>query len=434
MQSFGRILFGVALAVLVGVGPSTAAVQDIYAVNPTKQLLKLNTSATIVSTLAITGPATAESVYGIDYRPATGGLYLLVGTPEVAGTSILGAKIYSVNPVNGVATAISASGTNISTVGKKVGFDIDPAADEIRVVSDSGQNLRFSPSDGSLLGTESQYSASGSICEIAYDRNTTGSALSTLFALQDNVDRFLTLGGENGVPSPNNGQVFGESTINFNIDNRIGMDADDGLLYVILHTDGDETELKTVSITQVLQLASGVPFTHLGTIAGNPEIVGMTVVPQPVVVPPPSLEALTVTKTSVKLNFAKAGTDSILISGILPVPADFAVTGQELVINFGGVLKTFTLDAKGKAKVGLDSVSVKVKNKKGVVAAQDAPFKISLKGGSFAADLEDEGLTNSDETAKSVSITVTVEWNGSAFQKVVPLTYKAKTGKTGKAK
>ena len=56
---------------------------------------------------------------------------------------------------------------------------------------------------------------------------------------------------------------------------------------------------------------------------------------------------LTISKIGVKLNFARAGSDSISLSGTLPIPAGLVVAGQSVVIDVGGVIKIFTLDDKG---------------------------------------------------------------------------------------
>ena len=79
-----------------------------------------------------------------------------------------------------------------------------------------------------------------------------------------------------------------------------------------------------------------------------------------------------VSKLGIKLNLAKPSLDSIGLKGTLAVPAGFSAAGATLEVSIGGVVKTFTLDAKGKTTVGTDKAQLTVKAKKGVVAAQDA--------------------------------------------------------------
>ena len=141
-----------------------------------------------------------------------------------------------------------------------------------------------------------------------------------------------------------------------------------------------------------------------------------------------------VSKLAIKLNFAKPAHDSIGLKGTLAVPAGFAVAGATLEVSIGGVVKTFTLDAKGKAKVGTDQAKLAVKAKKGVVAAQDAKLSIKLTKGSFASALSDEGLVNATVTEVAVSVPVEIQLNGTMYAKTQPQLYSAKAGKTGKTK
>jgi hypothetical protein len=141
-----------------------------------------------------------------------------------------------------------------------------------------------------------------------------------------------------------------------------------------------------------------------------------------------------VSKLAIKLNFAKPARDGIGLKGTLAVPAGFAVAGATLEVSIGGLVKAFTLDAKGKAKVGTDHAKLFVKAKKGVVAAQDAKLNINLTKGSFAAAFADEGLVNATVTAVAVSVPVEIQLNGTMYAKTQPQLYSAKTGKSGSTK
>ncbi|MEJ7701366.1 MAG: DUF4394 domain-containing protein [Pyrinomonadaceae bacterium] len=93
----------------------------------------------VVNVAAITGLAAGENILGIDFRPATGQLYAL-------GSS---SRIYIINPRTGVATAVGAAGA-FTLMGTDFGFDFNPTVDRIRIVSNTGQNLRVNPNDGTL--------------------------------------------------------------------------------------------------------------------------------------------------------------------------------------------------------------------------------------------------------------------------------------------
>lgn len=141
-----------------------------------------------------------------------------------------------------------------------------------------------------------------------------------------------------------------------------------------------------------------------------------------------------VSKLGIKLNFGKPANDSIGLKGTLAVPDGFAVGGATLEVSIGGVVKTFTLDAKGKATVGTDQAKLTVTAKKGVVAAQDAKLSIKLTKGSFASSLSDDGLVDATVTNVALSVPVEIEFNGTMYAKTHAQTYTAKTGKSGATK
>jgi hypothetical protein len=92
---------------------------------------------------AVSGLVQDTKLVGIDYRPATGDLY---GLGDQAG-------IYIVDPTT--ATASLAARANVALQGTAFGVDFNPAADRLRVVSDTGQNLRINVADGSTTADTS---------------------------------------------------------------------------------------------------------------------------------------------------------------------------------------------------------------------------------------------------------------------------------------
>ncbi len=144
---------------------------------------------------------------------------------------------------------------------------------------------------------------------------------------------------------------------------------------------------------------------------------------------------LNLSKASVKLNFAAAGKDAISFAGALAIPANFAVSGQRVTLDFGGIARSFPLNSKGMAK-GSDYVfKLSVKASKGVVLAQSAKFTAALSKGGFAAALADEGLTGAATVTKVPrTIYIVVLAGDNIFQTSRVFSYTAKMGKTGAAK
>jgi PKD repeat protein len=158
-----------------------------------------------------------------------------------------------------------------------------------------------------------------------------------------------------------------------------------------------------------------------------------------------AVQPLSVSKTSIKLNFAKPGNDAISMSGTFSIPlgpTGFAVTNQKVYLVIGGVIESFTLSSKGMSTPkGNNTFSVKFTSQQtGVTNTQTGyavgKYSVMLKKGSFATALAAYGLvkaSSSKPTITSVTIpAVTVIFNGVILQKDVTLSYKA-TSKSGTA-
>ena len=142
---------------------------------------------------------------------------------------------------------------------------------------------------------------------------------------------------------------------------------------------------------------------------------------------------LSVSSLSIKLNFAKPGGDGLSLGGLLLIPDGFQVSGQVLIVDVGGVVRGFTLNAKGSAKQGSDSCALGVKANKGVVSLQIVKLAVKLTKGSFTQSLATYGLVNQTVSTK-LTVPVTVIFNGALLQKLVSQSYKASAGKSGATK
>lgn len=145
------------------------------------------------------------------------------------------------------------------------------------------------------------------------------------------------------------------------------------------------------------------------------------------------LDASRLQKIQIKLAFNKANADLIALKGALPVPDGFDVASQQVAIFFGGIVKVFTLDAKGNFKDAVDSFKVRVKAKKGVVLAQEAKFIAKFAKQDFQTDLADEGLVNGD-VDKEKEVEAVIIFAGAALSGNQLIDYVAKQDKSGKGK
>jgi hypothetical protein len=190
----------------------------LYAIDSaTNNLIRFNsiTLGTVTST-PITGMVGGDTIVGLDFRPATGELFGLGS----------GSRLYVINPATGAAVQRGADGGFVLS-GVAFGFDFNPIADRIRLVSDTGQNFRLSPNDGTIVtDTPLAYAAadprngqnadpSGS----AYLNSYFGATRTTLYHIDTAQNILIHQGSIFGTPvSPNAGQLFSMGLLGVNPD------------------------------------------------------------------------------------------------------------------------------------------------------------------------------------------------------------------------
>jgi len=143
-----------------------------------------------------------------------------------------------------------------------------------------------------------------------------------------------------------------------------------------------------------------------------------------------NLEKLKASTCSIGLNYAKANSDALKLTVLLPLTDPTPLLNSELIVNVGGATQTIPIDAKGKG-ISADQtcqakVSAKAKNGLTVVA-------FSFKKATLAASFSDEGLTSTDVSNKVVKIGVTLQALGVYYVNTMPLSYSARAQKTGRA-
>ena len=177
-RGFMAVPFLLGLMFIAGLGSVKAV--TLYGVTTTNQLVRFDSAApsTVGNTVAITGLQASENILGIDFRPATGQLFGL-------GSS---SRLYTINLTTGAATQVGAAGA-FTLSGTNFGFDFNPVPDRIRVVSDTGQNLRLSPIDGTLTATDGVLNpATTGVTAAGYTNSFAGTTATTLYVIDVNND------------------------------------------------------------------------------------------------------------------------------------------------------------------------------------------------------------------------------------------------------
>jgi hypothetical protein len=193
---------------LIGLAIPTAPVA--YAVDNSNnlQIFNFNTPGTPVSK-PITGLQAAENILGIDMRPATGQLYALGST----------SRLYAINMSSGVATAVGLVPFATLLSGTSFGFDFNPTVDRIRVVSNTGQNLRLNPNDGTVAATDMPLNpGTPMVSGVAYTNNFPGATTTVLFDIDLSADKVYTQ-----IP-PNNGTLVELGNLGVDATGEVGFD------------------------------------------------------------------------------------------------------------------------------------------------------------------------------------------------------------------
>jgi trimeric autotransporter adhesin len=216
----------------------------------------------IIASVKVSGLQPREDLVALDARPATGQLY----APSNQG------RLYVLNPVTGVATAVSTTPASILPKGSPFGFDFNPTVDRVRLVAaGKGElNVRYNPNDGTAVdgdpvapdvqpdtalafaAGDANQGRNPTVVAAAYTNNFFGATQTTLFGLDAGRNVLVTIGGPNGTPSPNGGQLATVGNLGTNIGTAAAFDiAADGTAYAAVRTGNgmNPTRLATVNLT-----------------------------------------------------------------------------------------------------------------------------------------------------------------------------------------
>ena len=180
-----------------------------YAIDALNNLQIFNPNTPNPISKSVVGLQTGENILGIDFRPVNGQLYAL-------GSS---SRLYTINLATGAATPVGSSPFSTLLAGTGFGFDFNPTVDRIRVVSNTGQNLRLNPNDGTIAAVDGILNpGSPAISAAAYTNNFAGATATTLFVIDHNTDKLYQQN------PPNNGTLVETGSLGIDINNTNGFD------------------------------------------------------------------------------------------------------------------------------------------------------------------------------------------------------------------
>jgi len=184
--------------------------ETVWAVTDAAELVKFNAGQPrrLLERKPLVGLPAGERLLGIDYRVARGVLYTLSS----------GGHLYTLDTASGRLSRVG-QGPAIALSGQRFGFDFNPVADRIRVVSDSGMNLRLHPDTGALAAADPALSAADqapapaatpAITAAGYTYNKANDKLTTNYAIDAARGTLVMQGSREGatpVVSPNTGRI-----------------------------------------------------------------------------------------------------------------------------------------------------------------------------------------------------------------------------------
>ena len=266
-----RVVLGAVLVTLASAALATQPASAAHGAEEVYALLKHDLLRHVVAAdpdgadpqddVRITGLRPGEKLVGIDFRPRDGRLYGV-------GSKDSGAVLYRIDPQTGVATPVaplvSTSGAPVVLSGERFGVDFNPAADALRIVSDTGQNLRAFPSDTTPTGVSritGQTIVDGALNEngapatgivgAAYTNNDNDPATgTTLYDIDATTDRLLVQN------PPNSGTVVAVGEL------EVPTRPDAGFDIVTIPVSGVATDFAFIATTT----ANGKPLSSLRTI------------------------------------------------------------------------------------------------------------------------------------------------------------------------
>ena len=250
--------------------------ETVVAVTAAGELIRFNAGQPqrILARQPLQGLAAGDRLVGIDYRVARGVLYALSA----------GGRLYTIDTGSGRLAPVGAAPAAVLQ-GGTVGVNFNPVADRIRVVTDSGQNLRLHPDTGALAATDPPlaYAAGDArhgqpprLAAAAYTYNKQNDQLTTNYAIDRTAGTLVTQGSVEGVApvvSPNTGLLRSVGPLGTGPVEAAALDI----------ADTDNTALAALqqggrTVLHLVNLATGAA-TRIGTVGDGQPLWGLAIAP-----------------------------------------------------------------------------------------------------------------------------------------------------------
>lgn len=326
-----------------------------------------NNPDTIISTVPINGLQPGEVILASDIRPSTGQLYLL-------GSSH---RLYTMDTGGVEASIVGSFLVPISGTG--VGMDFNPVTDQLRVVTEFGENIRLNPNTGAVIdfdpltpGTQADIDLTpgANVVAIAYSNNTAGSGATTLYGIDSVTNSIVRIGGVGGNPSPNIGTVTTIGSMGVDTTNLASFDiGPDGTAYAsLVRPDGAGTQLYRVSLTNgrasfVDDIGAGESIVGLAVTEGGQATTGRFQFSQSTYTANESAGQATITITRTGGTTGAAFVTFMTNGGTATPNVDYIPVTQTIAFNNGESRATVTITILNDAIAeGTETVTFRLSN------------------------------------------------------------------------
>lgn len=267
-------LASLSLCVLATAAPLTASAETILALNANGRSFAPFDSATPGAITAddpteITGLDNGVSIRAFDFRPSTGTLYGL-GSDSF---------VYAIDVASGAASKLGD--TAIAGLTGNIGFDFNSVSEQIRIVTDSGANVRFNLADNTATADDDlEYATLEGLVRDDDDIRIAGIAYTpkdgtstTLYGIDYEFNELVAIGGTApglNVVRPLPFPQLSPNPLGFNFEEQIGFDISkaNGTAYVSGIIEGSaDFHLYTVNLQTGAATDAGKLFAEVRDIA-----------------------------------------------------------------------------------------------------------------------------------------------------------------------
>jgi trimeric autotransporter adhesin len=261
--------------------PAAITGKLVYAITGNNNLISFDSDLpSIIRTITpLTGVFATQTFAGLDFRPATGELFAL-GYNNTSGM----ARLYTVDPITGVSTAVGVDSFLLQPAMAPVSFDFNPTVDRIRVVGANGANYRLNPITGTVAATDmtlayaagdANAAAMPAIGAVAYTNSFGGSTSTTLFDYDYKLNVLTTqLPPNNGTLNTigNTGIVVNATMPTIDMDVHYGYNGGTNTGYLSANTGTNANDqffklnINTGAATLVGSIGLGIPVRNIAVL------------------------------------------------------------------------------------------------------------------------------------------------------------------------